>query len=705
MKLAIIIITLLITHFSFCQTDNFKAIDSIIESEIDENDPGLMVGIVQNGVIIYEKYYGMANLSHMVKMDENTRSNIASTAKQFTALMLLQLDFENKLSLEDDIRTYLPQLYPNVKEEIKIRHLINHTSGIREYIGLMDMQNEAWWTKVGLDNKDILELMEKQNELAFAPGSQYSYSNSGYNLLAEIIEIVTKTNFNDYAKLFFEELGMKHTFFPKKYMAVIPNRAEPYSDWGSGEWYQSPTVTKTAGAGFLYTTLKDQLIYEQALQNAKNTKNELLIKSQLPIPNSEIKTYGFGLRLFNWFNGPRKAVHHDGGTNGYNSQTVRFTDEKLTVFVMSNNGNIGSDDIADKVANVLLPPIEENISYYNRYFETITNTTPQVIGQYRSSKNELIRIENEEGKTYFKRGSTSIELIKENDYSFYPYYNSDQKILFYDEEMIVFNTDGSTSSYKRIHEAPATLKDLKAYEGEYFSSELEMSFVIRLTEDNTLKIKFSTKPNERIVEALNRNELISRNFKFKAERDAFDRPTDLIVSLGRALNNRFSKKTNLKFQPKIPTENGTIQVTTIPSQGGDRSNILLTKNLPNGNEIWSKQFGGKSWDKASSIIATEDGYVLIGSTSSFGKGNYDVFVIKTDKNGKKKWQNTYGSFYNDYGYIAEVTETGYVIKGSTQSCDGNSDINRKCTDNVWLVYIDKNGKEQSNVVGEVFKRP
>ncbi|WP_111682466.1 serine hydrolase domain-containing protein [Winogradskyella tangerina] len=687
----------------------FKDIDSIIESKIKKDHPGLMVGIVKDGNIIYEKYHGLANLSFKIKMDENTRSNIASTAKQFTALMILKLSLEGKLDLEDDIRKYMPNLYPQVKEEIKIRHLINHTAGIRDYVGLMDMQGEAFWKRVGLNNNDIIELTENQQELAFKPGTDYSYSNSGYVVLAKIIENVTDEKFTDYSKKFFEELGMNNTAFIEGYMRVIPNRAEPYADWGSGVWFQSPTVTKTAGEGFLYTTLKDQLIYEQAVQNAEKKNNELLIKSQKAIPNSEITTYGYGLRLFNWYWGERASVHHDGGTNGYNSQTVRFTDDKLTVFVMSNNGNIGSDVIADEVANVLLPKIEvkKNTTYDSRYYDTAnTSTQQQVIGQYISSKGTLIRIVEVEGKTYYKRGgNVTIELIPESKNQFYPSYNSEEKIVFYKDEMILFEPSGETKIFERSTALPATLSDLKNFVGRYDSAELDMSFELRLTEDNELKIKFSNREDERDVTALNRDELLSRNFILKVERDQFDRPADILVTLGRAANNRFKKKTNLKFQPQIPTEGGTIQVTTIGSREGDNSDILLTKNYLNGNEIWNKRFGGKSYDKASSIVATPDGYLIVGSTSSYGNGNYDMYVIKTDKDGKKEWQNTYGDFYNEYGYTAEVTDKGYVIKGTIQKCTSNSDVfNRTCTTNVWFVSIDDDGKEISNEILDEIKK-
>ncbi|NRB60717.1 MAG: beta-lactamase family protein [Winogradskyella sp.] len=704
MKTLLTTISCFIT-LSIASQNNFtQNIDSIIESTIQKNDPGLMIGVVRDGQIIYEKYYGLANLSHKIKMDKNTRCNIASTAKQFTALMILKLSLENKLSLEDDIRKFIPELYTNVKEAIKIRHLINHTSGIREYIGLMDLQNKAWWTRVGLDNDDVLELLKKQEDLGFNPGSKYVYSNSNYNILAKIIEKVTQQKFKVYAKEFFKSLGMENTAFPKGYMTVIPNKAEAYSDWGGGEWYEDIKVTKTAGEGFLFTTLKDQLMYEQAIQNAKDSNNQLLIKSQLPIENSEIKSYGFGLRLFNWFYGPHKAVHHDGGTYGYKSQTVRFTDQNLSIFVMTNNGKIGTDDMADQIAKVFLPPAEiKETSYADRYFEPIKNINPLVNGQYRSQKGQLIRIENEKGKTYFKRGNLKIELIKEKNHLYHPDYNNKQKIIFYDNEMVLFDTDGTSTQFKRINTPLATVEDLNILVGTYHNSELNISLSLRLSEENILKVKFSTKSMERDVEVLNRIEMQSRNFLFKVERDLFDRPNNLLVSLGRALNIKFVKKTNLKFQPQIKTESGSIQVTTIGSRNGNTSDILLTKNYDNGNEEWSKRLGGNSWDKASSIISTKDGYLIVGSTSSYGVGNYDFYVIKVDKKGQKIWQNTYGKSNNDYAYSVEKVNEGYIIKGTTQLCNSKDVLNRTCTTNVWFVNIDEKGNELSNTVLEEIK--
>ena len=194
MRKSITFIILFISIITSAQKIDLKKIDAIVNSKIGEKDPSLFIGIVKNGNIIYERYRGLANLQHQVKVDEKSRSNIASIAKQFTALMILQLSLEEKLSLEDDIRKYLPKLYPGIKGQIKIRHLLNHTSGIRDYADLMSIQQKPWWKQVGLDNNDVIELLEKQEDLSFKSGSRYMYSNSNYTILTKIIEAVSYTH-------------------------------------------------------------------------------------------------------------------------------------------------------------------------------------------------------------------------------------------------------------------------------------------------------------------------------------------------------------------------------------------------------------------------------------------------------------------------------------------------------------------------------
>ena len=687
------------------QYKQIEKVDSIVNTKIKGEDPALFVGVVQDGKIIYQKALGLSNLQHEVKANLKTSSNIASVAKQFTALMILQLSIDGKLSLEDDIRTYLPELYPKVEEKIKIRHLLNHTSGIRDVYDLMSIQQNPWWRRVGLDNDDVIAILEKQQDLAFSPGSRKMYSNSGYILLTKIIEVAAKEKFHDFSKRFFENIGVKNTQFQKGYMRVIPNQAQPYSDWGDGIWKQYPMLTNLYGDGFLYTTLEDQLQFEKAIQNANFNNDRLLIESQNPIPNSEIQTYGFGLELENRLN--RKAVHHSGATGSYHAQTVRFPKEKISVFVMSSNSRIWSGFIADEVASVFLEPINPIEKYSDEFNgESMVSSEKGILGQYLSKGDYLIRVVKENNKILWRNANNRpIELSKGKDNYYFITKNPKVKIGFYEDKLIRFYPSGKTSIYTKINIEMPSILDVEGYVGQYRSEELDITFTISQNENKSLSISLPKRKNKYDLEILNQDELLVSDYILKVERDQFDRVIGFLLTTNRVLNSRFVKKTNLKFQDKIQVEGGTMSVTTIGSRYGKSSTILMTKNKPNGNEIWTKMFGGSSYDKASSIIPTQDGYLIVGSTSSFGKGNYDIFVIRTDEKGNKLWQNTYGTFYNDYGYSAELTSNGFLIKGTQQNCTSNSDVfNRTCTTKVWVISIDKNGKELSNILLETINQ-
>ena len=544
MKQKLLLGLLLFAIYTQSQEENIIAeLDKKTEQYVQGVTPGIAVGIIKNGEIIYERYLGYANLEHQIAIDKNTRINIASTAKQFTALMVLNLALEGKIDLEADIRTYLPSLFPKVTQTIRVRHLLNHTSGIRDYVFILEMQNKPAWRQVGLDNDDVITLLEKQEELVNIPGERYSYSNSGYTLLTAIIEKVTGTSFNDYSESFFQELGMKETSFVRRYMGVIPNRADSYSDWGNGLWLSTPAVTKLNGDGFLYTTLRDQLTYEIALQNAANDQNNLLFKSQQPIENSTIKTYGYGLELDKRLG--HEAQFHSGSTFGYHSHINRFPEDKLSVFVMSNKGSVWSGTIADELSALLLPSIEEKKTYNERISESVNNLElSEILGQYLSPEGDLIRIVSENDKILWKYANYNpYELIKEGENLFVAAYNSAIKIRFFNDELVRFYDSGKTIAYKKQQIPAATNTDLKAIAGHYFSKELNMDFQLLLNEQHKLQIKFSNRDRVRSVVALNRNELLASNFRMKIIRNQLDEITDILITLNdRAKNNRFNRK-------------------------------------------------------------------------------------------------------------------------------------------------------------------
>lgn len=528
------------------QNIDVAKIDQLLESKIKAGAPGLALGIVKNGTIVYERYLGLANLQHQIPVAAQTRFNLASVAKQFTALCVLKLILENKLSLEADIRQYLPQMYPQLKTVIPLKTLLNHSSGVRDFYDLLSISGKPWWRQEGLDNEDALALLLKQKELNFAPNTEHWYSNSNYTLLAEIVSKVSGMPFPKFAKQFFEDLGMPNTQFCTNYMAVIPFQAQPYNDWGDGSWQQYPMMTNLYADGFLYTTLKDQLVFEQAVQNAAAQANSLLNLSQKPIPNTQIQRYGYGLE-FSPING-YPAVHHSGSTGSYNAQTLRFPNEKLSIIVLSNNGNLWSGGIAREVAAQILGRKTVEIPYPTRPAQVQTASTPSdLVGQYRSSENNIIRIQLKEGQLYWQMDNNNPrKLIQEEGNLYHWDIDEDWKIAFNNRPdststMVLYTKSEQPEVLKKL--PPFTPSDayLQACVGKYFSAELDLAFTIKMSAEKGLIFKREGAKNEIKIEVVQKGELLASDYKMRLETGANGRVIAVLLTYNRVRGLRFDK--------------------------------------------------------------------------------------------------------------------------------------------------------------------
>ena len=521
-------------------------IDQLLKSKIKAGAPGLALGIVKNGAIVYERYLGLANLQHQIPVETQTRFNLASVAKQFTALCVLKLVLENKLSLETDIRQYLPQMYPQLKTAIPLKTLLNHSSGIRDFYDLLSISGKPWWRQEGLDNEDALAMLMKQKDLNFAPDTEHWYSNSNYTLLAEIVAKVSGTPFPEYAKQFFTDLGMPNTQFCTNYMQVIPFQALPYNDWGDGSWQQYPMMTNLYADGFLYTTLKDQLVFEQAIQKAAAQANSLLSISQKPIPNTRIQDYGYGLEI-SPING-YAAVHHSGSTGSYNAQTLRFPTEKLSIIVLSNNGNLWSGSIAREVAAQILGRKKEELAFATRPAQVQAASTPSdLVGQYRSHENNIIRIQLKEGHLYWQMDNNNPrKLIQEEGNLYHWDIDEDWKVAFNNRPdststMVLYTKSEQPEVLKKL--APFAPSDayLQACVGKYFSAELDLSFSIKLLPENGLVFKREGGKNEIKIEVVQKGELLASDYKMRLETEANGRVKAVLLTYNRVRNLRFKK--------------------------------------------------------------------------------------------------------------------------------------------------------------------
>ena len=334
--------------------DVTRRVDEIFEEWARTDSPGCAVAASQNGHIVLERGYGMADLEQGVAIRPDTVFNIASVSKQFTAASLLLLQEQGKLSLADDVRKYVPEL-PDYGKPITLRHLANHTSGLRDLPALLALGGWNWVDAV--PGEQALALISRQQRLNFAPGTRYSYSNSGYYLMALIVERVSGQRFSEFTQQqIFQPLGMLHSRFYDDRRMIMKNRAIGHvrlPGGGFGVW--RPTY-EIVGDGGLLTTLQDLAIWDRNFLQPRLGRNPQQLVTdmvQAAVLNDGSKTgYALGLMLDEYRGLP--IVNHGGGVPGYNTFLLRFPEQKFAVVVLCNVGGGPARVAAKAVADIYL---------------------------------------------------------------------------------------------------------------------------------------------------------------------------------------------------------------------------------------------------------------------------------------------------------------------------------------------------------------
>ena len=240
-----------------------ERVDAMVAEQVAATAPGCAVGVARGDEILHARGYGLANLDHGVAITPDTVFDVGSVTKQFTAASIVLLSLDGALGLGDDIRAHLPEL-PDYGATVTIDHLLHHTSGVRDYLNLMALSGREFYAPIS--HLDIVELMARQRALNHAPGERYSYSNTGYMLLATIVERVSGRSFGTFAReRIFEPLGMTATFLYEDAEQVVPNRATGYAPGFGGRFRMVHNFSfATAGDGQLYTTVGDLLRWSRA---------------------------------------------------------------------------------------------------------------------------------------------------------------------------------------------------------------------------------------------------------------------------------------------------------------------------------------------------------------------------------------------------------------------------------------------------------
>lgn len=313
--------------------------------------PGAAIAVARNGEIVYSGGFGYANLEYDIPITPKTVFHVASLSKQVTAFAIALLAGEGKISLDEDIRKYLPELY-DFGHPITIDHLVHHTSGLRDQWNLLAMA--GWRLDDVITQRQIMRLIARQRELNFKPGDEMVYCNTGYTLMAEIVSRVTGESFHDWTKKnIFDPLGMKNTFFYDDHERIVRNRAYSYGP-GDGGFRKSVLSYANAGATSLFTTVEDFSLWAMNFKSMKvgNEKVMEMMNRRYVLNNGDTTDYSFGQG-----HGKYKGlttIAHGGADAGYRTYLVRFPEQDLSVAVFSNYGSFVPARIANIAAEYYL---------------------------------------------------------------------------------------------------------------------------------------------------------------------------------------------------------------------------------------------------------------------------------------------------------------------------------------------------------------
>lgn len=328
-------------------------VDQLMVAYDRPDAPGVALAITQDGAILYERGYGSANLEYDIPITPETIFHVASVSKQFTAFAVTMLAAEGALSLDDDVRKYIPEV-PDFGKTITLRHLIHHTSGLRDQWNLLALA--GWRLDDVITKEHILKLISNQKELNFEPGAEMVYCNTGYTLLAETVARVTGEPFPAWtAENIFKPLRMTNTHFHDDHEMIVKNRAYSYALSPNGGYQKSVLSYANVGATSLFTTVEDLARWTSNLQDGHIVGGRAVV-DQMHEPgvlnDGETLSYAFGLSI-GTFRG-LDFVGHSGGDAGFRSYAGRFPDQQFVVVILSNHGSANPAELARQVAEVYL---------------------------------------------------------------------------------------------------------------------------------------------------------------------------------------------------------------------------------------------------------------------------------------------------------------------------------------------------------------
>ncbi len=516
------------------------------------DSPGFALAVVQDGRIVYKRGYGMADLERDVPLTPASIFDIASTSKQFVAMAVLMLANEGKLSLDEDVRTCLPEV-PDYGKPITIRHLVHHTSGIRDYVELMMLAGMSW--EYDYYEEEIIALIARQKALNFEPGEEYLYSNSGYLLLGQIVQRVSGQSLGDFAReRIFESLGMHHTCFYDDFRRIVPNRAIGYTRSSKGGYEIELYKNDLVGNGGVLTSVEDLFLWDQNFYDNRLGGGGPGLIEQMHTPGTlndgEELDYAFGL-IVGEYRGLR-MVSHAGGWAGYRAELIRFPDQRFSVICLSNLANTDPTAMAKRVADLYLAGEMQPLEQW-AVARAITLSEAELwerTGDFRQPETGMVlRLALQEGKLMVQDPDgrefeivplsperfRAVDALAEIEFTF-EHGEAEQP-----RRIQVLPAGEKAIAFEEVTLVPPGADKLAEYAAAYRSEELQVTYHLRV-KDGQLFLKLGYAP-EVLLEPTYDDEFSYRGANLRFVRDEAGRVTGLEARIERAQGIWFDKET------------------------------------------------------------------------------------------------------------------------------------------------------------------
>ncbi len=531
-----------------------KQIDEVFLAWDTTWTPGVAVAVVKDGGIAYSNAYGYAHLEYDIPNTPTTIFHIASISKQFTTFSILLLEAEGKLSLDDEIQQYIPEL-PYFNYPVTLRHMAHNVSGLRDQWNLLGMA--GWRLDDVITTQQVLRLLSRQKELNFKPGAEYLYSNSGFTLLAEVVARVSGQSFADFTQeRIFEPLGMQNTLFYDDHEKIVKNRAYSYAG-RDGNYRKRVLSYATVGATSLFTTVEDLGLWAMNFENPVVGDQGIIekINTRGVLNDDTTISYALGQTVGEYRGLP--MISHGGADAGYRTFLARFPEQGVAIVVFSNDAGFSSNAMAMRMVDIVLADFLDEKPEEDSPTREFVKVDPRVLASYEGhflhQPDNHIIFKTAQDTLFFRTSASSrlVPLFALSDREFVTE-GGETRFGFPDPEngevnMVNMHRNDETIRMPRAEAFDPAGVDLSILAGTYYSEELDITWLLDVTEDSDGQPQLVAR-HVRIGD-ITLNPLTPDYFsgnmwyasRLRFERDGIGRITGFRVSAGRVRDLLFER--------------------------------------------------------------------------------------------------------------------------------------------------------------------